>query len=286
MFAAARVRFFRMLAIIAAAGSSMITSAAWGYTVYGATANGILTRFDSASPASPILTVLITGLGAGESIIGLDFRLADGRLYAVTRTSGNLGHLYSLNTETGAAALAAELTGDGVTPYVLNGAAFGMDFQPVVDRLRIVSDTGMNIRVNPANGIVFTDAALNPGTFHVVGAGYTNAFRGASTTTLFDVDVANDVLLLQGTAVISPNGGALTSIGPLGIAADTPVSFDVFTLGANNTGYATFSVAGTVRFFLVNLVTGAATLVGNIGGNLPIVGLAVEPDTLFRNGFD
>ena len=46
----------------------------------------------------------------------------------------------------------------------LSGTAFGFDFNPTVDRIRVVSDTGQNLRLNPDTGAVAAvDGALNQG---------------------------------------------------------------------------------------------------------------------------
>src|SRR5581483_1695827 len=129
--------------------------------------------------------------------------------------AGGVGRLYTIDTATAAATLVATLAADPAdltNPYTtLSGASFGVDFNPVADRLRLVSDAGQNLRVNPANGLVTTDADLNPGMPHVVGVAYTNSFAGASATTLYDIDSASDTLLIQNP----PNNGTLTAVGPL-----------------------------------------------------------------------
>ena len=43
----------------------------------------------------------------------------------------------------------------------LAGASFGVDFNPTVDGLRVVSDTGQNLRVNVDNGMTNVDTALS-----------------------------------------------------------------------------------------------------------------------------
>ncbi len=52
-------------------------------------------------------------------------------------------------------------TAVGMRLIPLNGNAFGVDFNPVPDLLRIVSDLGQNIRIRPADGTVAgTDTGL------------------------------------------------------------------------------------------------------------------------------
>ena len=63
----------------------------------------------------------------------------------------------------------------------LSGTEFGVDFDDVSDRLRVVSDTGQNLRVDVDSGAVITDTALSR--TGVNGAAYTNAFAAACRST-------------------------------------------------------------------------------------------------------
>jgi len=162
---------------------------------YAVTSSNQLVRFNTASPGTTTAIGPITNLQAGENIVGIDSRPATGELYALGSTS----RLYVINRTTAAATLVASLS----TP--LSGTVFGVDFNPVVDRLRIVSDTGQNLRVNPTNGVAIVDGTLNGGPAGVDAAAYSNSFSGATTTTLFDISAATDTLYTQNP----PNAGTL-----------------------------------------------------------------------------
>jgi hypothetical protein len=254
--------------------------------IYAVTEGGILARFDSATPGTVPQLGLVSGLGAGESVVGLDFRPSNGRLYALSKDPANAGRLYSVDRTTGAATLVATLAADPAdldVPYtLLSGTKFGMNFNPVADRLRVVSDSGMNIRVNPATGLVITDVTLNPGPPNVVGVAYINSYAGAASTTLYDIDSSSDSLLIQNP----PNNGSVATVGALGVDTTAIAGFDIVTVGSDNSAYATFTVGGTVGLYSINLASGAATSLGSVGGNLELIALAVLPDYLFRNGFD
>jgi hypothetical protein len=254
--------------------------------IYAVTEGGILARFDSATPGTVPQLGLVTGLGAGESVVGLHFRPSNGRLYALTKDPASSGRLYSVDRTTGAATLVGTLAADPVdvdSPYTaLGGTKFGMSFNPVLDRLRVVSNAGMNVRINPSTGLVITDPAINPGAANVVGVAYINSYAGATITTLYDIDSSVDSLLTQ----IPANNGTLITVGALGVDFTDIAGFDVVTLGADNYAYATLVVGGTVGLYSINLSTGAATSLGNVGGDLAVIGLAILPDYLFHNGFD
>ena len=147
-------------------------------------------------------TSTITGLFAGDSVVAIDRRPATREIYALG-VSGAFARLYTINPVTGAATLVG---GPGVAlPQSVGvvGAetAFGFDFNPTVDRIRVVANNRDNFRLNPnTGGIAGTDTALNPGTPVVVAAAYTNNISGATTTTLYGIDTSTnpDQLVILG----------------------------------------------------------------------------------------
>ena len=116
----------------------------------GLLANGSLFSFDTVSPGTNTTIGAVTGLQGGEIVYGLDYRPANGALYAL----GSTGRLYTVNAATGAATLASTLN------TALSGSGFDIAFNPVPDRLRIVSTSGQNLRVNVDTGAVTVDTAL------------------------------------------------------------------------------------------------------------------------------
>ena len=201
--------------------------------------------FNLSSPGTPV-NKAITGLQAGENILGIDMRPATGQLYALGSTS----RLYAINMSSGAA------TAVSAAPFVtlLVGSSFGFDFNPTVDRIRVISNTGQNLRLNPNDGTVAaTDLPLNPGVPAVSAAAYINNFPGATTTTLFDIDPATDKLYMQNP----PNNGTLVEVGALGIDISSDNGFDIG--GTSNKAYALVTVGGTTKIYTINLTTGAAT---------------------------
>ncbi len=251
-------------------------------TIYGVTTTNTLLTFDSATPGTTT-SVAITGLQAGENVLGIDLRPSTGQLYALGSTS----RLYTINPATGA----ATQVGSGTFSPALSGTSFGFDFNPVVDRIRVVSDADQNFRLNPDTGaVVATDTNLayasgdpNFGTNpNVVALAYTNNFSGATTTTLFGIDSNLDIALIQGSpdgTPISPNTGQLFTAlplftaGPVLVNTSDAVGFD-------------FSGPPTVGYLSLTPITGAAsslytvgaaelTLVGTIGSGFIVVDITV-----------
>lgn len=183
-------------------------------------------------------------------------------MYALTSAS----RLYTVDVN------AATVTAVGTAPFTpaLDGRSVGFDFNPTVDRIRVVTDARQNLRLNPNDGTALLDgrpayAAGDAGAATapiVIGAAYTNSVAGATTTQLFDVEVARDSLVLQSP----PNPGTLTTVGALGVNATSPVGFDITT--ANGNAYATFRERCTrgTGLYQVDLTTGRATLLGKFRG--------------------
>jgi hypothetical protein len=268
--------------VLAAIAGSTPASAV---SVFAIDTDNNLFSFDSAAPSAVLTANFVTGLAQNEILVGIDFRPATGQLWALG--SGN--NLYTLNTTTGA----ATLVGGGIGT-TLSGTAFGFDFNPTVDRIRVVSDTDMNIRLNPNTGglaatdtnLAFAGTDINAGKNpSVVGSAYTNNFPGALTTTLYGIDSVLDVLVTQ----VPPNNGTLNTVGSLHTPGPPPYAdatnltgFDIFNV---NTAYAALQVdGGTSGFYTIDLTTGAATLAGQIGGGLWVRDIAVsivpEPSSL------
>lgn len=203
--------------------------------------------------------------------MGIDIRPADGLIYGV----GSTGRLYTVNPDTGVATLVVVLTGGALT-----GTSFGVDWNPEVDRLRVVSDADQNIRIPPATGLIINDPNLNPGNPNVVGAAYTNNFVGATTPTLYDIDSGTDSLYLQGglNGVPSPNSGTLTLVGPLNVDTSALVGFDIIWTGTADHAFATLTTAAAPNggLYNINLATGAASLFGPIATGSPITGMTAR----------
>ena len=202
----------------------------------------------------------ITGLmGADTRLIGIDYRVRDGMLYGV----GNGGGVYRIDTDTAVAEFVNPLS------VPLTGAAFGVDFNPAADRLRIVGNDGQNLRHNvDTGGTTLADTALNytpaVSATGIAGAAYTNNDLDPNTgTSLFDIDTVLDQVVLQSP----PNAGSLAATGKTTVDATTDVGFDVYSSAVNgrvrsNLGFAVVSAGGVSRFYSVNLLTGRLTFMG------------------------
>jgi hypothetical protein len=231
----------------------------------------LLVGFDTSRPFLITDLLLVTGLKPGEQILGIDFRPVNGRMYAL----GSSSRLYTINLETGAASAVG--TGAAFTP-ALQGTEFGFDFNPTVDRIRITSNTGQNLRAHPDTGmIVATDGALkydDGSAPNVTASAYTNSFAGATTTVLYNIDATKKAVVTQ----MPPNDGNLVNIKPLvnmdfsGIAG-----FDISPV--TNRGYMVMRESGSQKAMVYEIYveTGDHNPIGAIDLFEQLSGLAIEP---------
>jgi hypothetical protein len=303
------------LALVVAAPSAAQAQVSAASPAYGATAGGKILTFALESPLS-VSSRAVTGLASGDRIVGIDERPVNGALYAVTKGAGGVGRVYTINPATGQAALAFALVAPGRTaatqagtPIVLNGSEFGVDFNPAADALRIVSNTGQNLRALPSDrvaamvqrfaGDTFTDGALSyapitasprpiePG---INAAAYTNNDTNPATpTALFDIDAVTQRDLV---AQNPPNDGTLTKVADLDLGLRQVQGFDIrgaeeafMALGGSRlpafveaillrTGIVPSVVP--VRIVSLNLATGAIAERGLVGTATPLVGFTID----------
>jgi Domain of unknown function (DUF4394) len=242
--------------------------------IIGLTSDQRLIRFDEDNPEDARTIGMVSGLGPDTSLVGIDFRVQDGKLYGV----GNQGGVYTIDTNYAIATFVNSLT------VPLNGASFGVDFNPAADRLRIISDTGQNLRHNVnAGGVTIADATLNytAGTAAtgVTGAAYTNNDLDPNTgTTLLDLDSNMDQVAVQSP----PNNGSLVATGKLTVDTTPAVGFDIYSTIRNGTTFdveafasLTSALDGRVRFYEINLFTGKATQRGRFKSQDQVIDIAI-----------
>ncbi|PAZ09689.1 hypothetical protein CLM62_45270 [Streptomyces sp. SA15] len=223
----------------------------------------------------------VGGLKGDTKLVGIDYRVQNGKLYGV----GDKGGIYTIRE------IGAKATKVSQLSVALQGANFGVDFNPAANRLRVISDTGQNLRHNlddpagaPAAGTTAVDGTLTnppvpPATTGatatgVTGAAYTNNDLSATTaTTLFDVDTVNDQVSVQSPA----NAGNLAPTGKLGVDAGPRAGFDVYTSRrtGSNTAYGVLTVGGAQRLYRVDLLNGSVTRTGTFDGGRAVVDMAL-----------
>lgn len=271
--------------------------------------NNVLSFFDARTPNN-VSTRTVTGLATGEQLIGIDYRFAP--IAAATTGTG----LFGLARTGGAARLvridisgtsAAATTVGSAFSLPFTGSNIGFDFNPLVDRIRVVdASSRTNLRLNPDTGALVDSDANTTGTQtdgavaydsgdsnasqtpRLVGAAYTNNFVGTTSTINYAIDATRGALVTQGRPVnstipgdtaVSPNTGRLFTVGSLGssFSSGSGAGFDIAP-GTNN-AFVASSESSNARLYSINLGTGATTGGASVSlsGNRPLLGLAIIP---------
>ncbi|MBC9228734.1 DUF4394 domain-containing protein [bacterium SPL81] len=216
------------------------------------TSNGMISSIDRATPNKIVSNLKITGLESGDELVGIDYRPKDGKLYAV----GLLGNLYTLNPNTGKASflrkLIADSSDDAPFSKIMGDAnLITVNFNPAADRLRVISNTGQNLRINVDTGVTITDGTIKlaEGTATVVAGAYTNAFAGTASTKLYSIDQNSDRIYLQ-----NANAGTLGVSAALGADINTNGGGGLDIDPVSNVGFAALKLtSGAYKFFQINL---------------------------------
>lgn len=269
------------LAALLISAGALPVAAQTGYALMAGTSIYHLSTFQAATPGTFTATVTITGLTAGQELVGIDARPATGQLFALGYASvSKQVQVYTLNPTTGAL---TAVGGAQTLDLGSNSSKIGFDFNPTVDRIRLTATNGANIRLNPATGaLVMADGTLTYATTdanarqtpRVSASAYTNSYVGSPATTLYNIDEATSRLVTQ----IPPNNGTLNTVGPLGTSvssdfqtSDLDIYFNLNT-GQNVaylsvSGFALSNFTFASALYTVNLTTGATTALGALGNN-------------------
>lgn len=284
-----------VLAAVAVSGCAHLIepwSNAANESLLALTADGTLIRVHATNPWEVRAAMSLRGLPVGEKLVGMDFRVAKGVLYVLGRT----GQLYTLDVNT------AELTplGQGRLQVPLRGVRFGVDFNPALDRIRVVSDLGLNLRLHPDTGAMIDFDPAAPGVQtdpdlryadgdvqhghppQVVAAAYTYNLKNEKLTTNYAIDQRLGTLVMQGSQegvepVESPNLGVLRTVGELGTGPLVDAAFDIADVGNTPLAALRTEADGRTRLYRIDLSTGKATLLGTMGAGKALLGMAVEP---------
>ena len=235
------------------------------------------------------------------NLIGIDFRVSDGRLYAVTDT----GSLYTIgltSSRLGAATLVSNLT-----PRFAGGVQSLMDFNPVLDAIRLIGSNDQNFAVVNSGGNLNATAVqtatsymagdVNAGADPNICAGsYTNNYVGATTTLFYGIDFDLDTFVTIQPATpggsSATGGGKLQTIGrlvtPSGAMINVAPTTDIDIYSDGNGGNSVIGVSGRTLFTIdlsqinPNLALGTTQKVVARGITMPddggaFIDIAVKP---------
>ncbi len=251
-----------------------------------------LLRIRASEPGQVVERKRLLGFSRGEQVAGISFRVARGILYALTTS----GRLYTVDASSGI------VSPVGLAPAVLplEGASFGVDFNPLTDRIRVVSSTGQNLRMHPDTGATIDGDVTRPGLQgdtalayvsgdpnvgrapQVAALAFTPGRNNPQTTTLYAIAGAGGLLVRLGAQAAgldssAASSGELSTIGSLGLGNMVDATMDI----ADRDGSALAAVRTDrePRTVLVriDLQTGHVVSLGTLPEGMHILGMAIEP---------
>ena len=275
----------------ASARPGLVRSAKAATELLAVTASMELIRFQADQPRQILQRQRIQGLAKGDTLVGIDFRVARGVLYALSQQ----GQLYTLHPQQGT------LQAVGTGGVALPTGSFGLDFNPTVDRLRVTGPGGLNLRLHPDTGALVDGDAQQPGLqtdgrLHyatgdayagrqpdISAVAYTYNAQNNQLTTNYAIDKTLGTLAVQGSLEatqpqISPNTGQLHTVGPLGLGPLADVSFDISDV--SNQALAavrSLSPSAPTHLYQIDLATGRARMLGVVGDGEALLGIAIAP---------
>jgi len=247
-----------------------------GTTLFGITAKDELAKFDSAMPKK-VSTKDLSGLPNGVKLVGIDEQPASGKLLGI----GDDSTVYMIARSGEATAVGDGFGNPQLMPpsmgAPLEGNSFAVDFNPVPNAIRIVSNTGQNLRVSPSTGdLVSNDGEINGANAQIVSGAYTNSKQSdmaPATATLYVLDAKGDRIYTQNP----PNDGTLTNPVDLNFDLQKKSGFDL--VGAGNKGFIVNTDGDTTKLFKVKResqlgLDGDTKRLGKVGAKL--TSLAVD----------
>ena len=248
-------------------------------SLFALTTDNQLRFFDGATPGNLSPPVTITGVPLPYRVMSIDERPANGELYGVALSGPDVQPI-TINQPTGAATALGNGFGLGAVPDGLS-----IDFDPADDVLRLVAQTpdpgclpggeDEYYVIDPTTGVAVAQSAVgyvgpDPVTDcpRVSGIAHSNSFAGATTSSLFDIDMNDNVLATQ-----VGEGSAMTLVGRLGVTDGTDTNDRVgFDIAPDGTAYLSWvDRFGVNALGTVNLETGATTPIGPLGDSAPVI---------------
>jgi len=267
-----------IVALVVLAGAAAANAA----DIVGVTVQNNIVTFNQATPGILISNLAVTGLNLGERLLEIDMRPATGEIFGITSDN----RVTRIDPVTGIA-----------TPFALSflpslGAARqSIDFNPTVDRIRVVGSNTDNRRLNPNTGGSVTpgDTLLTIGSStsspFIASTAYSNSLANVlpGSTRQFVIDSRTAQLGEVGSMAggnPSFNGGIISFIGSLGFGSgilSDNVGFDIF--GPTGEAFVSLQTFGTSfsDFGTIDLNTGAFTSIGSVGGGVALQSLTAIP---------
>ncbi|MDB5988507.1 MAG: hypothetical protein JWR16_3560 [Nevskia sp.] len=254
------------------------------FTAYALTSTGTIVQFATNKPTKITNKATVTGLSGSDSLVQIAFNTA-GTLYGVTTNN-------EICTVDPLAGAVSGCTTSFTTDRLSNIAA---SFDPISGKLRVIANDSasssghLNFAIDPTSAAVdtnFSSKNLNyadstNGAPQIAAISYDNPIAGASTTTLFALDINNQSLDHIGDKNVGANSTTVAAGGVEGIGA-TNISFtsNVGLAIAPQDGTAYAVLGNAASLYTIDLGNGGATLVDVVhDGDYTLISLTIAPNS-------
>lgn len=273
------MRYFSAMTLAFVFGVTLPIEHVSAERLFGLTAQNWITVFDSADPGNSVGGGSVTGLEINDVLVAMDYQPASGNVLLL----GSQSNVYRLNNTSGSDFSATLL--NNLDPTLV-GTSIAFDFNPAFmsgSFARIITDTNDNRVIGGADGaylppiektdVFYAAGDANEGVDpNVAGIAYDTNIAGAASTQQFGIDASIGMLVK-----VANNAGTLNTVGELGIGGNitNELGFDIS--GATGTAFASIQTGPNSQLYTVDLTTGAASIVGQIGSGDTIRDITVVP---------
>ncbi|WP_185731476.1 DUF4394 domain-containing protein [Larkinella rosea] len=240
---------------------------------YALADNNTVYEMDMREPTKMGNPVGITTLEPDEKLIAIDFRPATGQLFALSDRNVFYTVYIDLNRPSRPS---VPLNPQSAVKAPAVVPIYGFDFNPVTDQMRVVSNSGENLLLDPRTGLVDpkTGKASGGATPYVGGIAYSNNYSGATNTTLYGIDTKDDKLVRYENA----DASAVQAVGDLGADIDEVGGFDIspksYRSQGREYGIASIRRGNAWELDYVDLATGKLHKLGDLPTGKKILGIA------------
>jgi len=221
-----------------------------GTKFFGITPSNELVSSMTDSPTKVVSSVMITGLASNEKILAIDFQPSTALLFGVSSKS----LIYTIDPNTGKA---VPVSATSFKPALV-GSAVGMDFDPKMDQMRIITDSNQNLLIDPTSGKV-----VNAEVSTAVASHSMNSIAYTTTGLLYGIDMLDGKLYVGKTT--------MNSFQPVGSTGVTIAGEGGFDISPDNT--LALAVQDS-KVYNINLKTGQAQFMGVMDKGL--IGVAIK----------
>jgi hypothetical protein len=250
----------------------LVTSRVHALTCYAITQGNHILTFTTSTPGTVSSDVAISGINGAYSVVGIAIRTTTQNSGAANAGVGSLwgiafnGTNFFLCTITPATGVATQVGGILSLDTSAGADGFGFGFDPAADRFRFIS-VQTNYEINP-NTTSATQQTSFSGFPAQSGAAFTPSSYTGGTSQFYNISRDVTPRTLRTSSNVST--GALSTVGSTTLST-------IFAPMGMSFGGSQLYLAAEGDLYKLNTSTGVATLVGAIGGNPTIRGLAIVP---------